>query len=183
MKGLSTERIFLVGFMGSGKSTFGKKLANKLGYEFVDLDAWIEKDLGKSIPQLFENEGENAFRELEKQALEQVLEQTNVVISTGGGTPCYFDNMQKIVSAGLTIYLKLGARELTARLLDSKTERPLVIGKSPEALYAFVQEKLEEREPFYTQAHKSFRPLRNHFRELLKEVTGVKQLRRLPQRK
>src|SRR5688500_7926474 len=100
-------KVFLIGFMGSGKSTVGKKLAQKMTLDFIDLDAYIEKQRQKTISYFFENFGEEKFREIERDALAELLEKDNVVISTGGGTPCFFDNMEKIKKNGISVYIEM----------------------------------------------------------------------------
>lgn len=145
--------IFLVGFMGSGKTTLGKKLANHLGLAFVDLDYLIVQRIGMSIPAYFEQYGEQKFREQESQLLK---EQGGLaaVISTGGGSPCFFDNMQWILENGLAIYLHLTPKALHSRLQQSNiATRPALKGLKDEALLQFIEEKLREREFFYKQAH------------------------------
>jgi len=144
--------IFLVGFMGSGKTTWGKKLANHLGLMFVDLDQVIVQRIGMSIPAYFERYGEQRFREIESQLLK---EQGGLpaVISTGGGSPCFFDNMQWILQNGLAIYLHLTPKALYNRLQQSNiAARPALKGLAGEALLHFIEEKLREREPFYKQS-------------------------------
>lgn len=118
--------IYLIGFMGSGKTTVGKKLSKELGYLFIDLDSYLERKYQASIPQLFENKGEAEFRKLEKQCLSELSNLDGVVISTGGGTPCFFDNMTLMKSTGFTIYLEATPALLFNRLKNAKEERPLL---------------------------------------------------------
>jgi shikimate kinase len=139
--------------MGSGKSTVGKKLARNLNLDFFDLDTLIEAKAGKSIPEIFHNSGEDAFRKIERECLSEILSADNYVLSTGGGTPCFFDNMQKMNEKGITIYLKMEPGMLAHRLRHSKSERPLLAGKKAEVLIDFVFQNLEEREKFYLQAN------------------------------
>jgi shikimate kinase len=147
------NRIFLIGYMGSGKTTVGKLLAEKLGYSFVDMDAHIEEKYFKSVSEIFSQLGEQEFRILEKKCLHEVAEFESVVISTGGGAPCFFDNMDFMNVHGLTVYLKLSAKELTNRLEHSRDgKRPLLAGKKGEDLVQFISEGLSKREPFYNQA-------------------------------
>lgn len=138
--------------MGCGKSSAGKKLANKLGYDFIDLDDLIEEQYQKTIPEIFEQEGENKFRELEHNALKGVLNKEDVVISLGGGTPCFYNNMELINNNGISVYLKMSAETLANRLGNSKTSRPLIENKKGEELKAFIAEKLDEREDCYSHA-------------------------------
>jgi shikimate kinase len=145
-------RIFLTGYMGSGKSTIGRKVAALLGINFIDLDKYIEERNFKSVPKIFEQEGEAAFRLKERQALQEVAQFEEVVVGTGGGAPCFYDNMDLMNKAGITIYLAPDNETLAFRLLKSKTERPLIAGKSPEELQIFIQQALEKRAPFYEQS-------------------------------
>ena len=145
-------RIFLTGYMGCGKSTIGRKVAALIGIHFIDLDKYIEERNFKSVPDIFAQEGEASFREKERQALHEVSQFEDIVIGTGGGAPCYFDNMQKMNEAGITIYLAPDTETLSFRLLKSKTIRPLIAGKSKEELNAFIESALEKRAPFYEQS-------------------------------
>lgn len=146
-------RIFLLGYMGSGKTTLGKGLAEELQLAFTDLDEAIEKKFGRDIPAIFATDGEQHFREMEHQVLEEVMEQENIVVATGGGTPCFFDNMDQMNRAGITIYLKLSADTLTERLEANPMGRPMLEGKTGHELHHLIAEKLQEREPYYLQAH------------------------------
>jgi len=138
--------------MGCGKSTLGKRLAEHLGLRFIDMDDYIEERNCKSVPQIFAEEGENGFREKERKVLRELSEFIDLVIATGGGAPCFFDNMDLMNQSGKTIYLNIPPEILTERLLNSKTERPLIKGKSREELLAFINEKLEIRNKFYSRA-------------------------------
>jgi len=138
--------------MGCGKTTAGKRLANKLGWPFIDLDDRIEKHTGKTITELFEQEGETAFRELEKQALHSTFELKHAIISTGGGAPCFFDNMEQMNLNGKTVYIELPPKVLADRLRGAKNQRPLIKGKTDEELLAFIAEALQKRTPYYQKA-------------------------------
>jgi len=144
-------RIFLVGFMGSGKTTMGRKLASYLGYQFIDLDKFLEEEAGMSINDFFQLHGETAFREFEKKTLQNGEFDDNTVIATGGGAPCYFDNMEWMNKNGTTVYLMVPPKGLAGRLKHA-TDRPLIKGLNEEELLKFITGKLEEREPFYKQA-------------------------------
>jgi len=147
------NRIFLIGYMGSGKTTIGKMLAARLNYSFVDMDAHIEEKQFKSVSRIFAEKGEDEFRKVEKNCLHEVGEFENVIISTGGGAPCFFDNMEYMKQQGLTIYLKLTPEELRDRLESSKAnKRPLLAERKGEELLRFIAEGLNKREPFYSQA-------------------------------
>lgn len=146
-------RIFLIGFMGSGKSYTGKKLAHLLDYPFVDLDDWIEKEAGKTITKIFAEEGEEVFRKTEKKALHDMNQFKNVVVATGGGVPCFFDNINWMNQQGLTIFLDTPVEILISRLIAEKDHRPL-LKQLPdrEALKSYIEQKLEARSPYYQQA-------------------------------
>lgn len=145
-------RIYLIGYMGSGKSHLGWKLSNHLGVQFVDMDHYIEERNCKTIPQIFAEEGEAEFRKKERKALNELSEFTDIVIATGGGAPCFFDNIDLMNESGKTIYLNIDPKILADRLMKSKTERPLIKGKSRDELVAFIDETLKKRDAFYKQA-------------------------------
>jgi len=147
------NRIFLIGYMGSGKTTVGQLLATQLGYSFIDMDNHIEGKLFKSVSQIFAELGEDQFRMLEKQCLHEVAEFDQVIISTGGGVPCFFDNMEYMNKQGVTVYLKLSSADLAERLEQSHAnKRPLLANRKGEELLHFISEELAKREPFYSQA-------------------------------
>lgn len=145
-------RIYLIGYMGCGKSTLGRRLSKHLDLQFVDMDHYIEERNCKTIPQIFQEEGEAEFRLKEKKALEELSEFNNIVIATGGGAPCFFDNMEVMNQTGKTVYLNISPDILADRLLKSKTERPLIKGKSRKELVSFIDETLNKRNEFYKQA-------------------------------
>jgi len=145
-------RIFLIGFMGCGKSTLGRTLASELKLTFIDLDAFLEEKYFKTIPQIFAEEGEEAFRKKERNVLEEVCGFDDVIIATGGGAPCFFDNMELMNGSGFCVFLDVGISSLVNRLIHAKTERPLIKGKSPEELYGFIEGLLAKRRPFYEKA-------------------------------
>lgn len=146
------SKIFLTGYMGSGKSTAGKKLAADLGYAFIDLDHFIESEYKLTIPEIFATKGEKEFRAMENNTLKKVLEKNNTVIACGGGTPCYYNNMDLMNKNGITIYLKMSVDALMVRLTNAKEKRPLIMNKTPEELRAFITRQLEKREDQYHQA-------------------------------
>lgn len=145
-------RVFLIGFMGSGKSTVARSIAQQLGCDYVDLDRAIEADHNLLIPEIFATHGEATFRLWESEALRTHSVAENIVVATGGGTPCVGDNMDFMLNCGLTIYLKHDAGQLAARLATSRTPRPLLAGKSRDEITAFVGQKLAEREPTYNRS-------------------------------
>ncbi len=149
---MEIKRIFLIGFMGSGKSTLGRRLKTELGWDFIDLDDYFEMRYQTTIKQFFADKGEAAFREAERLMVAEVATKEKTIIATGGGAPCFFDNMQVMNHHGLTIYIKLSVETLTTRLSGPRQVRPLVANKSGDELQAYIREKLAEREPFYSQA-------------------------------
>ncbi len=138
--------------MGSGKTTIGKSLSKALNLQFVDLDLFIENRHRKTVGQLFAEKGETEFREIERRALEEVAGFENIIISTGGGAPCFFDNIDLMNRLGTTIYLKVSESELANRLIHMKHNRPLIKDKNQEELEIFISETLQKREIFYNQA-------------------------------
>lgn len=138
--------------MGAGKTTVGKALAKEMGLQFYDLDWYIESRMRKTVPQIFAERGEEGFRLIERNMLHEVAEFENVILSCGGGTPCFFDNMDYMNGQGDVIYLKAEPEVLYKHLLMGKTERPLLKNKTPEELITFIKEQLKLREPFYTKA-------------------------------
>lgn len=145
-------KIFIIGYMASGKTTFGKALADKLGTPFIDLDNFIEGKTAKKISEIFETEGEEAFREIEKEMLQKAMEEPDAVIACGGGTPCFFDNMKLMNDNGVTIFLETSTPVLIARLVEENEARPLVSGKSNEEIRQKVLSQLCERLPHYMEA-------------------------------
>ncbi|UBM61238.1 AAA family ATPase [Candidatus Sulfidibacterium hydrothermale] len=146
------ERIYLVGFMGAGKSTLGKKLARALEYRFVDMDDFFEERYKIEIHDFFQKYDESLFRKLEHDLLLKTFTMSRVVVATGGGTPCVFQGMEKMNRHGLTVYLKMPPAALAQRLLNAKRKRPLVQGKTGEALIRYIEEKLAERKDCYEMA-------------------------------
>ncbi len=145
-------KIFLIGFMGSGKTYWGRIWAQQLGLDFYDLDEVIEKKEGKTISAIFEKDGEDHFRKLEAMALQGLAETENGVIACGGGTACFNDNMQWMNENGQTVYLSATPQYIFERVLDDKEKRPLINKHNEAELLFFIEQKLKEREPFYKQA-------------------------------
>jgi len=138
--------------MGSGKTTVGKALAKELGLPFYDLDWYIETRMRKKVSQIFAERGEEGFRQIERNMLHEVAEFENVVVSCGGGTPCFFDNMDYLNQQADVVWLKAEPEVLQKHLLMGKGDRPLLKGKSPDELLVFIREQLQVREPFYSKA-------------------------------
>ncbi len=149
-------RILLVGFMAAGKTTLGKALARDLGLQFIDLDHYIENRFHCTVSQLFIERGEEGFRQIERTMLHEVAEFEDVIIATGGGTPCFFDNMEYMNAQGTTVFLEASVDVIYTRLTIARTQRPLVAGKSSEELRQYITKMLEQRSPFYTRATHTF---------------------------
>lgn len=145
-------RIILIGYMGAGKTTIGRALAKDLGLMFYDLDWYIENRMRKTVAQIFSECGEEGFREIEHNMLHEVAEFEDVVISCGGGTPCFFDNIDYLNQQGETLYLKASPQVLACHLRMGKSVRPLIQGKNDEELLAYINDSLAKREPFYSRA-------------------------------
>ncbi len=145
-------KIFIIGFMGSGKSYVGKQLAQLLDYLYVDTDNLIENTEGVAIAELFDAKGEAAFRQIESNALKGLSKWDNIIVATGGGAPCFHDNMKFINHSGITVYLKTDPNLLLERLKSEAEKRPLLRGRSEAELLAFINSKVTERAVFYEQA-------------------------------
>ncbi len=146
------NRIYLVGYMGAGKTTVARRLANHLGWEVADTDAMFEEKYRISICDFFNKYDEPLYRKLESEVLKSTADLENVVISTGGGTACYFDNMDWMNQHGLTVFLRISQKAVIDRLLHAKRKRPLAEGKTESELTEFVNRHYTERLPFYEQA-------------------------------
>lgn len=149
-------RIFLTGYMGAGKTTLGKALARDLGLTFIDLDWYIEERFHQTISQLFAERGEEGFRRLEQRMLHEAGEFEDVIISTGGGTPCFFDNMDYMNSLGQTVFLDVDTDVLFRRLRVATRQRPILRGKTDEELRRFIDSALASRLPHYRKARYTF---------------------------
>jgi shikimate kinase len=147
------QRIFLIGYMGAGKTTLGKVLAQVMNLSFIDLDNFIEEHYHRTIGEIFAEAGEDGFRRMEHEALIEASKFEDVVISLGGGTPCFYQNMQVVNNAGISIYLKPSEEVLLRRLIKGKHKRPLLAEKSDDELRDYIHENLEKREPYYLQAN------------------------------
>ena len=145
-------RVFLMGFMGAGKTTLGKALAAHLGVSFIDLDQYIESRFMKSVSQIFATRGEQGFREIESRLLREVGEFDNVIVSCGGSTPLIGDNMDYMLSQGQTVYLKCSNETLLSRLKTARSQRPLIASKTDDELAMFIESETKRREPGYLRA-------------------------------
>ena len=149
----------MIGFMGAGKTTLGKVIAKRMKLQFLDLDTLIIRNQGKSITQVFEDEGERGFRKIERKVLEDILESDNYILACGGGTPCYKDNMDRMNSKGTSLFLDVPEEELIKRLSGNKFHRPLLSELNDQELTAYVQERLVERQACYRKSKIWINPL------------------------
>lgn len=164
--------IFLVGFMGSGKSKLGKKLASKLACAVVDTDSLIEEQEGMSVKEIFDTKGEDYFRSLEKQLITQLNSNEQLIVATGGGLPCYNNLMEELNQLGTTVYLQMNARELFSRLQteENRAKRPLLLNKTDEELLDYIDEKLKERESIYLKSTIIFQPTKSTISDLIQLI-------------
>ncbi|MCF0244866.1 MAG: shikimate kinase [Bacteroidaceae bacterium] len=146
------KRIILIGYMGAGKTTIGHQLSKRTGMMFYDLDWYIESRHRTTVSEIFAKKGEEGFRKIERAMLHEVAEFEDVIISCGGGTPCFFDNMDYLNQQGETFYLKCEPEVLYEHLKMGKVERPLLKNKTPEEVKTFIKEQLKQREIYYNRA-------------------------------
>lgn len=171
------KSIIIIGYMGAGKTTVGKALAKELGIMFYDLDWYIESRMHKTVKQIFDESGEDGFRQIEHNMLHEVAEFENIVLSCGGGTPCFFDNMDYMNQLGETVYLKASPETLYAHLKMGKGVRPLLLNKTPEEVQVFIREQLQKREPFYGKAKHIFDVnVMDNFDKINETVAQIRQL-------
>ena len=145
--------IYLIGMPASGKSTFGKQLAPKINYIFFDTDEMIVEKVGKSISQIFTDEGEEYFRKMEREVLLRTINFKNAIVSTGGGAPCSYNNIDIINANGFSVFLDVSIDLLTLRAKQGKNQRPMFNNKSEKEIEDFLIIKLSERKFYYDQAH------------------------------
>jgi shikimate kinase len=163
--------------MGAGKTTVGKALAKALNLQFYDLDWYIENRMHMTVKQIFDERGEEGFRKIEHNMLHEVAEFEDVVISCGGGTPCFFDNIDYMNQQGETVYLKATPDVLYGHLKMGRTVRPLLLNKTPDEVKDFVSRQLAEREPFYTKAkHVIDVSLMDNYEKIAITVDNVRRL-------
>ena len=145
-------RIFLLGFMGSGKSHWGRLWAAAHNFNFIDLDEELEKQEQKTVAAIFETRGEDYFRQKETILLRSLTAQSNSIVSCGGGTPCFFDNMAWMNKNGLTIFLEATTQFILKNIKNEKDKRPLIKDKDDAEILFFIEQKLKERQPYYSKA-------------------------------
>lgn len=161
------RRIFLIGYMGAGKTTLGRALAKDMNIQFIDMDSYIETRFCKTISKIFAEKGEDGFREIERRILHEVGDFEDVIISTGGGTPCFFDNVEYMNRQGTTVFLDVPEERLFIRLSIARNNRPLIKEKNDEELKSFITEQLEKRRPHYEKAQ---------FRFVADKLEDIKQI-------
>ena len=166
-------RRYLIGYMYSGKTTIGHKLAVQMGYRWLDLDQMLETTFHTTIPIFFQRYGEDAFRKIEQKLLHSTADLDDVVISTGGGTPCYFDNIQWMNLHGKTIYFDVSVDTLLRRAAQSKKPRPILTGMTDDERSQFIQQQLDQRLPYYKKANIIFPADKPDLDELVRLVTAA----------
>lgn len=148
--------IFLIGYMASGKTTFGRALAKRLRREFIDLDFYIEQRFHTTISNIFATKSEEGFRKIESNMLKEVGEFSDVIIACGGGTPCFFDNMDYMLSHGTVVWLEASKERIAQRLEINNAKRPMAKGRTSEEIRLLIDTGLQQRTPFYSRAHIRF---------------------------
>jgi shikimate kinase len=166
--------VYLIGYMGSGKTTTGKRLAKRLGYQFIDLDDMIERKYKIEVREFFQKYDEKSFRKIEHDTLLQTFQLADAVIAAGGGTPCYYNNMELINQNGISVYIEMSNLSLFHRLYNSKRQRPLLEGKTPDELKHYIQAHLEKRLPYYSQALITAKGENFNLDELLEKINNFK---------
>lgn len=170
-------KYFLIGYMGSGKTSIGKLLSNNLKLPFYDLDAYIEKEENQSISEIFKTKGEIYFRNAEHEILKKLLSKKEpMVLALGGGTPCYAGNMDMVIESGISLYLHYPLEVLVDRLWDAKESRPIIAHlESKTILEDFIRKHLFERNPYYMQATYNIRLLDETLDEAVQKIQALLQ--------
>lgn len=166
--------IFLIGYMGCGKSTLGKPLAKTMGYDFIDSDQYIEQIYNKSVEEIFLTETENGFREKELEFLKNISKRDNTVISTGGGMPCFNNNIDLINSIGISIYIKIPPKTILHRIVNSKKKRPLLQNKTELELLEYIESTLKHRELFYSKSKITIEGISITYKDIMDTLENFK---------
>ncbi|MBN1416068.1 MAG: AAA family ATPase [Bacteroidales bacterium] len=169
-------RLFIIGYKSSGKTTLGRKLAERLNLAFVDLDEFLEQQAGKTIPEIFLNAGEEEFRRKEREALMQVIQSDNILVSTGGGLPCHSDNMSLMEKYGDIIYLKVDDETLVSRLQATIGHRPVVKGRTEEELRAYVADLRRRCEHHYCRARFVIEGNKTEVEDICRQLRNEKKI-------
>lgn len=148
--------IFLIGYMGCGKSTMGRAVSALTGVPFIDLDNYIEQRFHLTVKEIFAQRGEDGFRDVERRMLQEVADFEDVIVACGGGTPCFFDNMEYMNTHGTTVFLNTPIDRLHSRLMRGRHKRPLIADKDDEELMTFIKDALAKRMDHYSKAQISF---------------------------
>ncbi|MDE6317350.1 MAG: shikimate kinase [Muribaculaceae bacterium] len=148
--------VFLIGYMGSGKTTLGRGVEARAHKTFIDLDEFIEEQTGMPIKDIFTRHGEEGFRIIERDYLRKLALREDILIACGGGTPCFFDNIDIMNRRGVTVWLDASVDKLHRRLSEAKSRRPLISGLDDDQLCAFITESLDSRRPYYSKARYRF---------------------------
>ncbi|MCK5823921.1 MAG: shikimate kinase [Ichthyobacteriaceae bacterium] len=165
--------ITLLGYMGSGKSTYGQLLSLKLGIKFIDLDDYIESETKMTVSEIFKEKGENWFREFEKQSLRKLVSGGDVVLSLGGGTPVYFDNMDFVNQHSKSVYLNASVDTLFMYLSKNRSKRPIIKDLTDEELHGFIATHLSKRVDFYNKAEFNVITDFKSIKEIVEEIKYV----------
>jgi shikimate kinase len=169
------NKVYIIGFMGSGKTTTGHRLARMLGWPFTDLDSCIEERLGMKISEVFSVHGESYFRTIEAEMLRGLDPLAKAVVSTGGGTPCFDGNMDFMLGTGLTVYLRMTPSQIRSRISGTGGDRPLIRDMGDEELLSFISERLEQREKWYGRAELTVSGFDTDIRSLCDQIMSKLQ--------
>ncbi len=159
------QPIFLIGYMGCGKSTMGRAVSELTGMPFIDLDNYIERRFHLNVKAIFAERGEEGFRDIERRMLQEVADFEDVIVACGGGTPCFFDNMEYMNTHGTTVFLNTPIPRLHSRLMRGRHKRPLIANKNDEELLEFIKKALADRWEHYAKAQIEFSSERLESRE------------------
>ena len=167
---MQNKIVYLVGFMGSGKSTLGKKMANSLGFTRIDLDEVIETKTALPIKNIFTFWGEDKFRNIESECLKELNAEEGMVVSCGGGTACFHNNMDWMKNRGITVFIDLSLSHIISRLILNPKKRPLLVEKTEDEIKIFVEELYQKRIPFYQMAQLRFNPMEDDYDEFIQKI-------------
>lgn len=167
---MKDKTVYLIGFMASGKTQMGKKIAKSLDYHWIDLDEYIAEKVGLPVKNIFNFWGEEKFREIERTCLQEIRFKKPLVISCGGGTPCYFDNIGYMLQHGVVVYLNVPSGMLVQRLVANPKNRPLLSGKTEQEIELLVTEMMQVRKPFYEQAQMTYKVIEEEYQAFIERL-------------